>query len=80
MFQVLTLIITFCLWHFRPDFYTLYLEEPDSSGHVYGPASSEVSHSLNMDPAVIGMLFITEKELSEQMTQVQKLIMNKLFS
>ncbi|OWK01850.1 ENPP1, partial [Cervus elaphus hippelaphus] len=27
----------------RPHFYTLYLEEPDSSGHSYGPVSSEVS-------------------------------------
>lgn len=35
------------LCHFRPDFYTLYLEEPDSSGHRYGPASNEVSHSRN---------------------------------
>ncbi|KAF3831927.1 hypothetical protein GH733_000739 [Mirounga leonina] len=25
----------------RPHFYTLYLEEPDSSGHLYGPVSSE---------------------------------------
>ncbi|TNM94798.1 hypothetical protein fugu_017557 [Takifugu bimaculatus] len=25
----------------RPDFYTLYLEEPDASGHRYGPTSSE---------------------------------------
>lgn len=36
---------------FRPDFYTLYLEEPDASGHRYGPASSEVRHSLNITPA-----------------------------
>ncbi|XP_036031680.1 ectonucleotide pyrophosphatase/phosphodiesterase family member 1-like, partial [Onychomys torridus] len=25
----------------RPHFYTLYLEEPDSSGHSHGPVSSE---------------------------------------
>lgn len=29
--------------NFRPDFYTLYLEEPDRSGHGYGPESSQVS-------------------------------------
>lgn len=27
----------------RPDFYTLYLEEPDKSGHSYGPDSGGVS-------------------------------------
>lgn len=31
---------------FRPDFYSLYLEEPDASGHRYGPTSSEVRRSL----------------------------------
>lgn len=35
---------------FRPDFYTLYLEEPDSSGHRYGPASIEVRPSLRINP------------------------------
>ncbi|XP_072527207.1 ectonucleotide pyrophosphatase/phosphodiesterase family member 1-like isoform X2 [Salminus brasiliensis] len=30
----------------RPDFYTLYLEEPDSSGHRYGPVSSQVIEAL----------------------------------
>lgn len=35
-----------CCCCFRPDFYTLYLEEPDSSGHRHGPASSEVRRSL----------------------------------
>ena len=28
----------------RPDFFTLYLEEPDKSGHRYGPESGGVSH------------------------------------
>ncbi|KAG3290257.1 ectonucleotide pyrophosphatase/phosphodiesterase family member 1 [Ictidomys tridecemlineatus] len=32
----------------RPHFYTLYLEEPDSSGHSYGPVSSEVSTFLSV--------------------------------
>lgn len=27
----------------RPDFYTLYIEEPDSSGHSFGPVSGGVS-------------------------------------
>jgi len=26
----------------RPDFYTLYLEEPDKSGHSFGPVSGGV--------------------------------------
>lgn len=29
----------------RPDFFTLYLEEPDKSGHSYGPVSGGVSSS-----------------------------------
>ena len=32
----------------RPDFYTIYLEEPDTAGHRYGPESPEVSYSLNL--------------------------------
>lgn len=27
----------------RPHLYTLYIEEPDSSGHSYGPVSAGVS-------------------------------------
>lgn len=27
----------------RPDFYTLYIEEPDTSGHSFGPVSGGVS-------------------------------------
>lgn len=38
--------ISCCFRGFRPDFYTLYLDEPDSAGHRYGPASSQVSRSL----------------------------------
>ncbi|KAM3931779.1 ectonucleotide pyrophosphatase/phosphodiesterase family member 3 [Leptodactylus fuscus] len=30
----------------RPDFYTLYIEEPDSSGHTYGPVSGGVIRAL----------------------------------
>nr|XP_040137994.1 ectonucleotide pyrophosphatase/phosphodiesterase family member 1 [Ictidomys tridecemlineatus] len=40
----------------RPHFYTLYLEEPDSSGHSYGPVSSEVSTFLSVIDNMVGML------------------------
>ncbi|KAL6461841.1 hypothetical protein MHYP_G00299860 [Metynnis hypsauchen] len=30
----------------RPDFYTLYMDEPDSSGHRFGPNSSQVIKAL----------------------------------
>lgn len=51
-----------CLCNFRPDFFTLYLDEPDTSGHRYGPASSQVSHSLNIRPATISWLLINLKD------------------
>ncbi|KAM5166475.1 ectonucleotide pyrophosphatase/phosphodiesterase family member 1 [Callospermophilus lateralis] len=40
----------------RPHFYTLYLEEPDSSGHSYGPVSSEVIKALQRVDNMVGML------------------------
>ncbi|XP_078068994.1 ectonucleotide pyrophosphatase/phosphodiesterase family member 3-like isoform X2 [Mustelus asterias] len=40
----------------RPDFYTLYLEEPDHSGHFYGPNSNEVGKALERVDTIIGML------------------------
>ncbi|XP_032399017.1 ectonucleotide pyrophosphatase/phosphodiesterase family member 1 isoform X1 [Etheostoma spectabile] len=40
----------------RPDFYTLYLDEPDSSGHRYGPASNEVVQALKNVDRILGML------------------------
>ncbi|KAM9779172.1 ectonucleotide pyrophosphatase/phosphodiesterase family member 1 isoform X1 [Syngnathus typhle] len=40
----------------RPDFYTLYLEEPDSSGHRYGPESSQVIEALKNVDQIMGML------------------------
>ncbi|KAM7367751.1 hypothetical protein PAMP_014029 [Pampus punctatissimus] len=40
----------------RPDFVTLYLEEPDSSGHHHGPASSEVVEALEKVDRILGML------------------------
>uniref|UniRef100_UPI003AAC8A05 ectonucleotide pyrophosphatase/phosphodiesterase family member 1 n=1 Tax=Centroberyx gerrardi TaxID=166262 RepID=UPI003AAC8A05 len=40
----------------RPDFYTLYLDEPDSSGHRYGPTSSQVIEALLKVDKIMGML------------------------
>uniref|UniRef100_A0A8C9WTC9 Ectonucleotide pyrophosphatase/phosphodiesterase 1 n=1 Tax=Sander lucioperca TaxID=283035 RepID=A0A8C9WTC9_SANLU len=49
----------------RPDFYTLYLDEPDSSGHRYGPASSQVVQALENVDRILGMLMdgLTQKDL-----------------
>ncbi|XP_056419288.1 ectonucleotide pyrophosphatase/phosphodiesterase family member 3 [Hyla sarda] len=40
----------------RPDFYTLYIEEPDSSGHTYGPVSGGVIQALIRADKTIAML------------------------
>ncbi|XP_038582268.1 ectonucleotide pyrophosphatase/phosphodiesterase family member 1 [Micropterus salmoides] len=40
----------------RPDFYTLYLDEPDSSGHIYGPRSQQVVQALENVDRIVGML------------------------
>ncbi|KAM9316145.1 ectonucleotide pyrophosphatase/phosphodiesterase family member 3 [Gastrophryne carolinensis] len=40
----------------RPDFYTLYIEEPDSSGHNYGPVSGGVIKALLRADQTVGML------------------------
>ncbi|EMP33517.1 Ectonucleotide pyrophosphatase/phosphodiesterase family member 3 [Chelonia mydas] len=40
----------------RPDFYTLYIEEPDSSGHSYGPVSGGVIKALQLADEALGML------------------------
>ncbi|KAM9338974.1 ectonucleotide pyrophosphatase/phosphodiesterase family member 1 [Symphorus nematophorus] len=49
----------------RPDFYTLYLDEPDSSGHSYGPGSSQVVQALKNVDRILGMLMdgLTERDL-----------------
>ncbi|KAM6954085.1 ectonucleotide pyrophosphatase/phosphodiesterase family member 1 [Aplochiton taeniatus] len=39
----------------RPDFYTLYMEEPDSAGHRYGPMSSQVIQALLKVDRVMGL-------------------------
>uniref|UniRef100_A0A8C8SQ86 Ectonucleotide pyrophosphatase/phosphodiesterase 1 n=1 Tax=Pelusios castaneus TaxID=367368 RepID=A0A8C8SQ86_9SAUR len=48
----------------RPHFYTLYLEEPDSSGHVYGPVSSEVILALQKVDNIVGMLMNGLKQMN----------------
>ncbi|XP_067402851.1 ectonucleotide pyrophosphatase/phosphodiesterase family member 3 [Emydura macquarii macquarii] len=40
----------------RPDFYTLYIEEPDSSGHSFGPVSGGVIKALQLADEALGML------------------------
>ncbi|KAL6095822.1 enpp1 [Pungitius sinensis] len=40
----------------RPDLYTLYLEEPDASGHKFGPASIQVLQALEGVDRIVGML------------------------
>ncbi|NXU35393.1 ENPP3 phosphodiesterase, partial [Drymodes brunneopygia] len=40
----------------RPDIYTLYIEEPDSSGHSFGPVSVGVLKALQTADQALGML------------------------
>uniref|UniRef100_A0A4W3HXY7 Venom phosphodiesterase 2-like n=1 Tax=Callorhinchus milii TaxID=7868 RepID=A0A4W3HXY7_CALMI len=40
----------------KPDLYTLYFEEPDSTGHQFGPNSNEVGKKLKMVDEMLGML------------------------
>uniref|UniRef100_A0A3P8WN38 SMB domain-containing protein n=1 Tax=Cynoglossus semilaevis TaxID=244447 RepID=A0A3P8WN38_CYNSE len=40
----------------RPDFYTLYLEEPDKSGHSFGPVSGGLIAALQGVDRVMGQL------------------------
>ena len=42
--------------HTRPDFHALYLEEPDHSGHVHGPASEEAESAVRRVDAALGRL------------------------
>ncbi|XP_028821901.1 venom phosphodiesterase 1-like isoform X1 [Denticeps clupeoides] len=50
----------------RPDFYTLYLEEPDKSGHSYGPVSGGLVSSLQGVDKIIGQLMNGLKQLNLQ--------------
>ncbi|XP_056150100.1 ectonucleotide pyrophosphatase/phosphodiesterase family member 1 isoform X2 [Lampris incognitus] len=40
----------------RPDFYTLYMDEPDTIGHLYGPVSSQLIGVLLKVDRLLGML------------------------
>ncbi|XP_015276739.1 PREDICTED: ectonucleotide pyrophosphatase/phosphodiesterase family member 3 [Gekko japonicus] len=40
----------------RPNFYTLYIEEPDTSGHSSGPLSSGTIKALQLADQALGML------------------------
>ncbi|XP_071597009.1 ectonucleotide pyrophosphatase/phosphodiesterase family member 3 [Heliangelus exortis] len=40
----------------RPDFYSLYIEEPDHSGHNFGPVSAGVIKALQQADQALGML------------------------
>ncbi|XP_030052411.1 ectonucleotide pyrophosphatase/phosphodiesterase family member 1 [Microcaecilia unicolor] len=48
----------------RPDLYTLYLEEPDDSGHRYGPVSSAVIKALLRVDDIVGMLMDGLKQMN----------------
>uniref|UniRef100_UPI00398EC2D3 ectonucleotide pyrophosphatase/phosphodiesterase family member 3-like n=1 Tax=Pristiophorus japonicus TaxID=55135 RepID=UPI00398EC2D3 len=40
----------------RPNFYTLYFEEPDHAGHSFGPVSGGVIEALQSIDQIVGML------------------------
>uniref|UniRef100_A0A8C7N2A5 SMB domain-containing protein n=1 Tax=Oncorhynchus kisutch TaxID=8019 RepID=A0A8C7N2A5_ONCKI len=48
----------------RPDFFTLYLEEPDKSGHSFGPVSGGLIEALTGVDKVIGQLMNGLKQLN----------------
>ncbi|XP_028676877.2 ectonucleotide pyrophosphatase/phosphodiesterase family member 1-like [Erpetoichthys calabaricus] len=47
----------------RPDFYTLYLDEPDTSGHRYGPSSRQVEDALKRVDKIVEMLMDGLKQM-----------------
>ncbi|XP_029023583.1 ectonucleotide pyrophosphatase/phosphodiesterase family member 3 isoform X2 [Betta splendens] len=47
----------------RPDFYTLYLEEPDKSGHSFGPVSGGVIEAIQGVDRIIGQLMNGLKQI-----------------
>ncbi|XP_054461497.1 venom phosphodiesterase 1 [Anoplopoma fimbria] len=47
----------------RPDFYTLYLEEPDKSGHSYGPVSGGLIEALQGVDKIVGQLMNGLKQI-----------------
>ncbi|MDP2365834.1 MAG: alkaline phosphatase family protein, partial [Ignavibacteria bacterium] len=48
----------------RPHFITLYFDATDTSGHNYGPNSSEVNQSIAMEDSLIGKIFLGLKKLN----------------
>ncbi|XP_061752555.1 ectonucleotide pyrophosphatase/phosphodiesterase family member 3 [Nerophis ophidion] len=65
--RVLTLLKWFQLpEQERPDFFTLYLEEPDKSGHSFGPVSGGVVAALMAVDKVVGQLMNGLKQLGLQ--------------
>ncbi|KAL1254850.1 hypothetical protein QQF64_012911 [Cirrhinus molitorella] len=48
----------------RPDFFTIYLEEPDSSGHDFGPVSGGLILALQGVDKIIGQLMNGLKQLN----------------
>uniref|UniRef100_A0A3B3QUZ1 SMB domain-containing protein n=1 Tax=Paramormyrops kingsleyae TaxID=1676925 RepID=A0A3B3QUZ1_9TELE len=48
----------------RPDFYTLYLEEPDKSGHKFGPVSGGVIEAIQNMDRIIGQLMNGLKQMN----------------
>ncbi|KAF3706981.1 Ectonucleotide pyrophosphatase/phosphodiesterase family member 3 [Channa argus] len=47
----------------RPDFYTLYLEEPDKSGHKFGPVSGGLIASIQGVDKIMGQLMNGLKQI-----------------
>ncbi|KAM4630105.1 venom phosphodiesterase CdcPDE [Polymixia lowei] len=48
----------------RPDFYTLYLEEPDKSGHKFGPVSGGLIEAMQGVDRIIGQLMNGLKQIN----------------
>ncbi|KAM8846649.1 ectonucleotide pyrophosphatase/phosphodiesterase family member 1 [Synchiropus picturatus] len=40
----------------RPDLYTMYLDEPDGTGHRHGPESSQIVEALETVDGILGLL------------------------
>uniref|UniRef100_A0A7N6B519 SMB domain-containing protein n=1 Tax=Anabas testudineus TaxID=64144 RepID=A0A7N6B519_ANATE len=47
----------------RPDFYTLYLEEPDKSGHSFGPVSGGLIEAIQGVDKIMGQLMNGLKQI-----------------
>ncbi|XP_067111326.1 venom phosphodiesterase 1 [Osmerus mordax] len=48
----------------RPDFFTLYLEEPDKSGHSFGPVSGGLIEAIQGVDQIIGQLMNGLKQIN----------------